>query len=118
MGYLTTFTVYNDGCHDIPTHAREFTDAVFKACSSHKTKSYPIGSHANLIKAQKTRHADDKTVYVHAGNTVCEMNFYSDETQELVERNPEFAKEMIDLMQFHATQLKKLYKHYHGNKKK
>jgi len=112
MGYLTTITVYNDSCNDIPANPQEFADAVYEACNSNKTKHVGVKGGADM-KCQRTRHADDKTIYVHAGNTVCEMNIYAEESQDLVANNPEFAKEMIDLMQFHTTQLKKLYKQLH-----
>jgi len=110
MGYLTTFTVYNDGCHDIPTHAKDFADKVHSACMSHKTKSFGLGMNANLVKCQKTRHADDHTIYVHAGNTLVEMNPFSEDTKDALKVNPEFFKKMLKMMERQVKELKQLYK--------
>ena len=110
MGYLTTFTVYNDGRDLIKKHPKEFAETVFYACSQTKSKSYPLGNHCNLIAAQGTRHADDQTIYVHAGNTVCEMNSYSEETKRLMVGHPKFFEGMLRLMERNVKELKKQYK--------
>ena len=98
MGYLTSFTIYNDGCDEILKHKEEFAEKIYKACSSNETTTFELGCHANLVICQKTRHADDTTVYVHMGNTLCEMNPYSTETINLMKRSPEFFKSMVKLM--------------------
>lgn len=113
MGYLTTFTVYNDGCDLIKKHSKEFAETIYNACSNRKSDSYPLGNHCNLITAQGTKHADEHTIYVHAGNSVCEMNQWSNYTKDLMKRNPKFFKEMLDLMDCNVKELKKQYKEYH-----
>ena len=111
MGYLTTFTVYNDGCDEIPKNAQEFADQIYKACSNSKGKiTFPLGCHANLVTCQKTTHANDITIYVHAGNTVTEMNYFSQETINLMKNNPEFFKQMLREMIYHTRELKKEFK--------
>ena len=74
MGYLTTFTVYNDGCDQIKKHPKKFAEIIYDACAgvqlSHGQKQIGLGNHANLITPQEPRHADDITLYLHAGNTL------------------------------------------------
>ena len=110
MGYLTTFTIYNDGCDLVKKHPKEFAEIIYKACSQTKPNSYPLGNHCNLIIAQGTRHADDYTIYVHAGNTVCEMNSYSEETKKIMMNHPKFFEKMLRLMERSVKELKKQYK--------
>jgi hypothetical protein len=111
MGFLTTFTVYNDGCAEIPKNAQEFADQIYRACSNTKgKKTFSLGCHANLVTCQKTLHADSVTIYVHAGNTVTEMNYFSQEAIDLMHSNREFFKEMLDEMIYHTRELKKEYK--------
>ena len=90
MGYLTTFTIYNDGLDEILKKSKSFCVKLYDGAVEGETKSFGHGNHANLVKIQKSRHADDHTIYVHAGNTLCEMNVYSDNTRKLMELHPEF----------------------------
>lgn len=109
MGYLTTFTVYNDDCDQIIKNPKEFAEEIYMACCNHN-----IGYRSNIfygaIIPQKARHADDRTIYIHAGNTVCEMSSYSDTTKELMKYSPEFFEEMLNLMERNVKELKKQYK--------
>jgi len=110
MGYLTTFSIYNDGAYELLKHPKELASALHDACIARDPDSYGLGSHANLITAQKPRHADDATVYVHMGNTLCEMNGYSSETDKLMHEHPEFYVKMLKEMEFQVKKLKKNYK--------
>lgn len=112
MGYLTTFTVYNDDCHLINEHPKQFAEAITKACSQYHENVYPLGNHCNLITAQGTRHADDHTIYVHMGNTLTEMNAYSSTTKELLEEHTKFYKELLNLLERQTKMLKKLMKEH------
>ena len=112
MGYLTTFTVYNDNCDEIPKNAKEFADMIYKACSSHQVTDLPIAN----TKCQKTRHANDKTFYAFAGNTLVEINYFAQDTIELMKANPEFFKEILNDMAYHVKELKKEYIRYHPPK--
>lgn len=108
MGFLTTFTVHNDDCDQITKHPEEFANEIYAACGhTYKRNNYVF---RGVVIAQRSRHADDKTVYVHAGNTVCEMNAYSAETLELMRRNPKFFKEMLVEMEMQVKELKKKFK--------
>lgn len=99
MGYLTTITVYNDGIADLPQNAQEFADQVYEAAGSYYPKQFPVdvrlSGFCNFGKVHRPRHADDQTVYVHAGNTVCEMNVNSDETLRIIRNNPKFFEKLM-----------------------
>lgn len=110
MGYLTTFTVYNDGCDLITKHPQKFAEIIHDACSNREADSYGLGNFANLITAQGTKHADEHTFYVHSGNTVVEMSMWSNYTKELMKRHPRFFKSMLDEMSDNARELRKQFK--------
>ncbi len=77
MGYLTTITFYNDAAHDLRNHPEEVSKLIYDAQSGvqkNRGRDYdPIGSHANPVIIQRPRHADDTTLYLHAGNTVIDL---------------------------------------------
>lgn len=98
MGYLTTFTVYNDDCDKIIDNPKEFANAIYSACCNPNT-NYRTNIFSGVVIPQKTRHADDKTIYIHAGNTVVELNPYSDITKELMENSPLFFEKCLNLME-------------------
>lgn len=105
MGYLTTFTVYNDGAYyldpknkDYETHKNHLAEAVFDAMSSRDPKDYRIGGFGNMVSSQVPRHADENTIYVNMGNCLMELNPWSTATEELYIRNPEFFKKLVDFV--------------------
>jgi hypothetical protein len=107
MGYLTTFTVYNDGCGEIPKHPEEFAQKIYEGCLDHEISDKGLGSHANLIHVQRCRHADDHTIYVHMGNCVTEVNPYSPEFAQLAQKCPEFADKLVRFLEDELKQLRK-----------
>ncbi|NBT57241.1 hypothetical protein EBT16_00495 [bacterium] len=115
MGYLTTFTIYNDGIDSIRDNAQEFADKLYEAASGGGV-DIAIGSFCNLVKVQKARHADDHTVYMHMGNTVCEMNAYSKDTLKTMMQHPAFFEKMLDEMARQCRMLKKQLKEYKEEK--
>ena len=109
MGYLTTFTVYNDDCDQITKNPKEFSEQIYNACCN-PSINYRSNVFHGVVIPQKTRHADEHTIYVHAGNTVCEMNQYSETTKEIMNRSPKFFEEMLNLMEQNVKKLKKQFK--------
>lgn len=99
MGYLTTITIYNDGLRGLKDNAESFAEQVENSASSFIHDGFPanisLGNFCNFGKVHKPRHADSHTVYVHAGNTVCEMNPYSEETRRLMRDNPKFFEKLM-----------------------
>lgn len=109
MGFLTTFTVYNDNCDEITKNPKEFAEEIYMACCNSNI-GYRSNVFHGVIIPQKTRHADDRTIYVHAGNTVREMSSYSETTKELMHSSPKFFEEMLILMERNVMELKQQFK--------
>ena len=121
MGFLTTFTVYNDGVDLIDPsrpeneeNIKDLASAVHKAARGMPERtgqySFPVGGFSNLINVQTARHADDVSVYVHRSNTLTEMNAKSALTRQLMESQPQFAKTLIKTMEEELMALKALMK--------
>lgn len=110
MGSLTTFTIYNDGVDLVKDHAQDFADKILDAARSHQVGDIAIGNFFNLIRVQKTRHADECTMYVHMGNCVTEINPYSQDTKNLAEQHPEFFKKIVKFAEREVKLLKTLIK--------
>lgn len=105
MGFLTTITIYNDGADQLQKHPKELAEILYKACSGIQKDSgidsEGLGNHSNLITLQKPRHADDNTLYLHAGNTLIDV----------FETNSEWVIDtFIHEMKYHLKRLKKLRK--------
>ena len=112
MGYLTTVTFRNDSWVNIRNNPKEVIDKIYDAMASDNTQELGIGPDCNCIKVQKTRHASDFTVYAHAGNSVFEINPYSKDFSELMYRNPDFAKEILNEMQHYINKCNEDIKAY------
>jgi len=117
MGNLTTITIYNDGIDQIPKHAQEFADALYRAAqSTSDPQTIGVGNHANLVKVHPFRHADTKTAYVHMGNTVCEMSSWSKETRRLMREHPKFFEKLLDFMRCQVSDLSHEFEKIQGEK--
>lgn len=116
MGYLTTFTIYNDGCDLVKKHPEKFAEEIYNGClgvhsrDGRSSDSFGLGYHANLVTVQKPRHADDETVYVHSGNTVVEFNPSSKDFKDLAKRNPSYVKSMLNLMKERVKEAEEMIK--------
>lgn len=108
MGYLTTFTVYNDNCDQIKEKPKEFANAIYNACCN-TSITYRSNVFNGVVIPQKTRHADDMTIYAHAGNTVCEINSNSDITKDIMMNSPTFFNELLKYMEYNLNELKKQF---------
>ena len=109
MGYLTTFTVYNDGLHIIGERPKEFGEKLHESTreSLDSTTKFGLGGFCNIAKVQRSRHADDHTIYVHMGNCLTEVNIFSQEFKQLIKANPEFAKELVNFLDSETKLIKK-----------
>ena len=101
MGYLTTITFYNDASDDLRMHPEEVSKGIYEAQLGAQRNYFPVGSHANPVITQKPRHADDHTLYLHAGNTVIDV--YDADSDWAIDT-------FIEEMEFHLKRLKKLKK--------
>lgn len=113
MGYLTTITIYNDGLADLKDNPQAFVDQVYAAAAGSYSLQYPtdvrIGGFCNFAKVQKPRHADDHTVYVHAGNTLCEMRAGCAETEKIMKHNPKFFQKLLEEMEDQCQELRRQF---------
>lgn len=120
MGFLTTFTIYNDGVDLLldEKNAIEFAHKLYSHASGLDVESddVSLGNFANFCRAQKPRHADDTTIYVHIGNTVVCMDPYEvsykplginsqlkttepeKKIQSLYKRNKNFFKKILEVL--------------------
>ena len=118
MGYLTTFTIFNDGIHLILEDSKDFCGKLYDAAlSDGRITNISHGNHCNLVKVQKTRHADDTTLYVHMGNTLSEMSAYSKSAEELMRNNPESFTKMLRFMKTQVGDLEDMLKEYQAASK-
>lgn len=123
MGYLTTLTFLNDAADQYDKHPERLVEIIHDAVNNHQCsrnggKSYdePIGNHCNAITVQRSRHADDHTTYVHMGNGVTEMNPWSADTKDLLERIPDVFDQYLSYMDQQVKQLKKMKKEHLARK--
>lgn len=110
MGYLTTFTIYNDGIDSIEKDSKKFCEKLHYAAIYGEQQSFGHGSFGNLVNVQACRHADDWTTYVHKGNCVTEVNPFSNDFEKLIERNLDFAKSLVSFMKSQVRDAEKLIK--------
>ena len=106
MGFLTTITFYNDAVHDLKDHPEEvakLVDDALHGVQIDQGRDYdPIGSHANPVIIQKPRHADDTTIYIHAGNTVTDVyDIKETDSNQLI-------NDRIKEVEFHLKRLKEI----------
>ena len=112
MGFLTTVTIRNDGLDQIEKHPEEFMENLLNAIRENKGEEIPCGNHCNVAIVQKSRHADDWALYVHAGNSVTHVGAWNEESERFNKVNPEFFKGMVQYIidQGKALKLKFLKK--------
>ena len=123
MGYLTTLTFLNDAADQYDKHPERLVEIIHDAVNNHQCsrnggKSYdePIGCYANAITVQRSRHADDHTIYIHMGNCVSEVNPWSADTKDLLERFPDVFDQYVSYLEQQVKQLKKMKKEHLARK--
>ena len=105
MGYSTTFTIDHDRFRKLSDKEKvQLVDELYSALM--RSGNCDIVSPWD-IKVQKSRDADDTTIYLHQGNTLHEMNPHSNITQRLFQDHPELAKEYIDVMESEVGELRR-----------
>lgn len=99
MGYLTTFTIYNDGVDMInprqmtPEEKDKFLFKLYYGaiCGLPEQRngrmSVDVGfcGFANFMNIQYPRHADAHSVFVHYGNSVLDITPYFGDFEKLIE---------------------------------
>jgi len=123
MGFLTTITFLNDAAHNYEENPTRLVEIIHDAitgneCIRNGGRSYSehIGNHCNPIRVQRTRHADNHTVYVHMGNTVTEVNPDCADTKDILERNPDYFDKQLAYLEQQVKALKKMRKEHREKK--
>ena len=103
MGYLTTITIYNDSADQLEKNSKTLAKKLEYACMGIQidrgSNTDSLGNASNILTLQKPRHADDHTLYMHAGNTVIDV----------YDANSEWSiNQFIIEMKYHLKRLKKL----------
>lgn len=97
MGYLTHITIYNDGAHRLdqlsPADLKKLARDLYEACLADREDSYAVENFANMINAQRPRHADDECLYLHWGNYLQCLDGQS--IQRLVAQNPDLLEKIL-----------------------
>lgn len=119
MGYLTTITFLNDASHCYKENPTRLAEIIDDAVSNHQcmrngghSYSESIGNHCNPITVQRTRHADDRTMYIHMGNCVTEFNPSSADTDKMLKHFPKVFDKGIDFIEQQLKELKKMRKEH------
>lgn len=112
MGFNTTIMFHNDAYDEFQKHPDQTVKNITMAMNGVRENRhhYGVGNHGNPMVIKRPRHADEETIYVHAGNTLCEMGVYSQETERLMIEHPEFFESMLKLMAYTVKELKNKYK--------
>ena len=108
MGYLTTFTIYNDGANGIIKDPTQFAGKIYSLIGTRQFEEFHTTTAVNGF-VQQSRHADEMTIYVNAGNCVTEVNPYSKGFKELIKKNPDFARELVEFVEAEVVNLKKVF---------
>ena len=108
MGYLTTFTIYNDASDSIKKDPKLFGERIYSAIGTTKPDEFGMPGYGSMCFVQESRHADDKTIYVHSGHCVTEVNPYSRGFKDLIKKNPDFARELVEFLDSEVIKLKKV----------
>jgi hypothetical protein len=118
MGFLTTLTIYNDGIHLLEPHAQEFAQEVRRLASGlDGPADVALGYFVNAVRVQRSRHADNHTIYIHAGNCVTEFHPFSLETQTLMRASPALFEKRLAILEKATRELKRMYKEYKEEQK-
>jgi hypothetical protein len=93
MGYLTVICVHNDEMSQYQKDPKLFGETMLQQMG--KADLYNEPSKFRGITAFPPRHANDKTVYVSAGNFLCEVTYFAKDFRNLLERMPKIAMDTI-----------------------
>lgn len=108
MGYLTTITFRNDSYSEFERHPKKLVEEILKALNGTQIARgidyFSIGCEVNPVILQKPRHADDTTLYIHAGNTVIDVESLTEATN----KNEWAINKSISEMKYHIKRLNKL----------
>ena len=99
MGFLTTFTVYNDAMSSDEEFWNELAEQIkeghYLANRHGEAAERSIGCHCAAVKVEPSRHADHHVLYLHYGNMVHVVAPHERDWTDLCESNPECAQRLV-----------------------
>jgi hypothetical protein len=110
MGMNTVIMFRNDAYDDFEKNPEQTVQNILAAMRNAKNHHYGVGSSANPMEPMKSIHADTNTVYIHSGNTLVEMNAYSDRMERLMIQFPDFFNSMFETLKWTVKSLKEKIK--------
>ena len=114
MGCLTTITIHNDALSDFEKDPEKFAKAIFEgirmADKENSSATMGFGGYCNYITVHPPKHADDNHIYVHFGNEVEQIHGYSAGWKKLCESHPNHSKSLINVVESHLKQMKRILK--------
>jgi hypothetical protein len=106
MGFLTTVTIYNDGLSLLDKYPEEFCKKLHGASASMEHQEFGLGNFCNFANVQRTRHADDHTLYVHMGNCVTEIRPWTKEFAHMIKTRPDLVDAHIRFLEDKLQEMK------------
>lgn len=112
MGCYTTFTISNDGLDNLLREGEEFSRKLYEAAVGGGKTQITHGNYGGLVNVKRVIHGSENVIYMSKHGTLYEMNAYSRETVELMQKDPEYFKGMLDYMDNTVKELKSEFKKY------
>ena len=119
MGFFTTITLSNDAEQCIIDHPERMMEIIKDAIINHKSSrnnncAYheSIGMHNSAITVQRSRHADNSSVYIHMNGEVTEFTPYAGDAVEMMKRNPDHFNKHLSYLEDQVKGLKNMRKEY------
>ena len=107
MGFMTTFTVLNDGAENIKRNKEEFADIIYNSLNQVRPKEHGLGNHCNMIITQAPAHADHHKYYVQRQNMVIDVCAFGGDIKTLAESHPDLAESIVSDVEWNAKELRK-----------
>lgn len=119
MGFFTTITLSHDAESSIAAHPDRLMEIITDAITNHKctrngNRSYGegIGMFCHAITVQRSRHADNPTMYVHMDACLTDMSAYSEDALDMLKSNPEHFNRHLEYIEANLKRLKAIRKEH------
>lgn len=125
MGFMTEFSILNDGCSLIKENPVEFANKIYDACIDvHSYRKYQqlgyypttysmgLGNFVNMITASTPHHADDRRIYISGRNSFDCLSYasFDKSLQNWATRFPDILDDIIKFLSDELKDLKNLRK--------
>ena len=108
MGNLTTVTIYNDYLHLYKNNPQVLGTEILASIDTANQLNHSFTC-CGLI-CQPSYHSTDEHLYLHRGNSLTNINPWSNDMKSLIKDNPKLAESFIKSAEFMIKEAKKLLK--------